>query len=97
MKTYNIKDTIIFLKDINDPFLGSISYSKPVNSDTVVTIKCKLGMLKVPFNKVELAIFRVDLKRFGFIFKGTVYSDTDVNYWDKETERIAQHKLKSNL
>lgn len=97
METYNIKDTVIFLKDINDPFLGSISYSKPVNHNTVVTIKCKHLMLKVPLNKIEFIIFRVDLKRFGFIFKGTVYSDTDVNYWDMVTEKIAQHKLKANL
>lgn len=97
METYNIKDAIIFLKDINDPFLGYISYSKPVNPDTVVTIKCKHAMLKVQLNKIELAIFRVDLKRYGLLFKSSMYSDTNVNYWNNQTEKIAQHKLQTNF
>jgi hypothetical protein len=97
METYNIKDAVVFLKDINDPFLGSISYSKPVNPNTVVTIKCKHVMLKVPLNKIELAIFKVASKRYGFIFKSSLYSDTDVNYWDMKTEKIAQHKLQTNF
>ena len=97
MKLYKFNDTIIFLKGNNDPIFGSIIFSTKPTSDEVI-IKSSNDVIRVSLKQIKVAIFRVTLSQYGFIFNESLYSDDDdINYWDKQTEMIARHKLKPNL
>ena len=96
MKVYKFKDTITFLKGNNEPIYGNIIFSTDPTSDEVI-IKSSSGTIRVPLKKIEISMFKVTLSQYGFIFKESLYSDNDVNYWDKQIEMIAHRKLKANF
>lgn len=97
MNEFKLKDTIIFLKEVEDPLFGSIIYHKPAKPNTVITIKSPSKTVKLPLNRIKLAMFRLDFLRYGLIFKSKMYFDFDVHYWDRQTKAIASHKLKANF
>lgn len=97
MEVYRFKDTITFLKDNYEPIYGTIIFSKDPTPDTVVTIKSFSDTIRVPLKQITVSIFKVTLSQYGFIFKEALYSDDDVNYWDKQLEMIAHRKLKTNF
>lgn len=93
--TVTIKDAIVFLKDAEaDPIIGSISYEKPVKPNTALFIDAGNKTVVATTKQVKLAIFKLDSKAFGFIYKnGACYDATNFNYWDKETAKYARRKL----
>lgn len=93
--TMILKDAVVFLKDAEaDPIIGSISYEKPVKPNTALFIDAGNKTVVATIKQVELAIFKLDSKVFGFIFKnGACYDATNFNYWDKETAKYAGRKL----
>lgn len=97
MKVYKFEDTITFLKGNNEPIYGTIIFSTEPTPDDDVIIKSSSDTIRVPLRKISISMFKVTLSQYGFIFKGTLYSDTDVNYWDKQLEMIAHRKLKVNF
>lgn len=97
MKVYKFEDTITFLKGNNEPIYGTIIFSTDPASDDDVIIKSNSDEIKVPLKQIYLSIFKVTLSQYGFIFKDTLYSDTNVNYWDDQLEKIARRKLKVNF
>lgn len=97
MKVYKFEDTITFLKGDNEPIYGTIIFStNPIPDDDVI-IKSSSNTMRVPLKKIAVSMFKVTLSQYGFIFKGSLYSDNDVNYWDKQLEMIAHRKLKANF
>lgn len=90
-----LKDAVVFLKDAEaDPIIGSISYEKPVKPNTTLFIDTGNKTVVATTKQVELAIFKLDNRLFGFIFKNVAYLDaTNFNYWDKETAKYAGRKL----
>ena len=97
MEVYKFKDTITFLKDGTDPIYGTIVFSTDPTSDDVVLIKSSSDTIKVPLKQIAISIFKVSLSQYGFIFKEALYSDDNVDFWDKQLELIAQRKLKANF
>ena len=77
------KDAMTFLNNDVDPTVGSISYdnSELFNADTPVTIETGSKKITVLAKQIELAIFKLDRKHWGFIFKNNL-CHTDAN--DKE-------------
>lgn len=97
-KTATFNDAIIFLSKDSDPLFGSISYHKPVNPNSIITITSGTNKaVKLPLAKIVLAIFKLDSLRYGLIYKSGLYFDRDVSYWDKQTKLIASHTLEANF
>ena len=97
MEVYKFKDTITFLKDNNDPIYGTIVFSTDPTPDDVVLIKSSSDTIRVPLKQIAISIFKVTLSQYGFIFKEALYSDDDVDFWDKQLKLIAHRKLKANF
>ena len=97
MKVYKFKDTITFLKGNDEPIYGTIIFSTEPTPDDDVIIKSYSDTIRVPLKEVAVSMFKVTLSQYGFIFKEALYSDNDVNYWDKQLEMIAHRKLKANF
>lgn len=98
MKETKINDAIIGLKQLNEPILGSISFNKPVNQNTVITIKTSNMTIQAPIAQIKLVVFKLDAETFGFIFKSQCFYDQeDFNEWDKDTKRLAFHELQPNF
>ena len=68
------KDAMTFLNNDVDPTVGSISddNSKLFNADTPVTIETASNKITVLAKQIKLAIFKLDRKQFGFIFKNNL-------------------------
>ena len=97
MEVYKFKDTITFLKNSNGPIYGTIVFSTDPTPDDVVLIKSSSDTIRVPLKQIAISIFKVTLAQYGFIFKEALYSDDDVDFWDKQLELIAHRKLKANF
>ena len=97
MEVYKFKDTITFLKDNTEPIYGTIVFSTDPTPDDVVLIKSSNDTIRVPLKQIVISIFKVTLSQYGFIFKEALYSDNDVDFWDKQLELIAHRKLKANF
>ena len=97
MKVYKFKNTITFLKGNNEPIYGTIIFSTDPKPDDDVIIKSSNDTIRVPLKKIKISIFKVTLSQYAFIFKESLYSDNDVNYWDKQLEMITHRKLKVNF
>lgn len=98
MKEIKINDAIIGLNQFDDPVFGSISYHKPINPNTIVTIRANNTTIQTPVNQIRLAIFKLDAETFGFIFKNKLFWDKkDFSQWNKDTRRLASHELERNL
>ena len=97
MEVYKFKDTITFLKDSYDPIYGTIVFSTDPTPDDIVLIKSSSDTIRVPLKQIAISIFKVSLSQYGFIFKEALYSDNDVNFWDKQLKLIARRKLKANF
>ncbi|MBW8014230.1 hypothetical protein E0712_07350 [Lactobacillus helveticus] len=96
-KEITINDAIIELKQLDDPVFGSLSYKKPANKNTTITVKADSRIIKTPLKQIELAVFKLDAKTYGFIFKSLFRYDNDCKYWDNELKRLASHDLKPNF
>jgi len=98
MNKVKIQDAIIELKQLNDPIFGSISYRKPVNQNSIITIKTDDMTIETSINQIKLAIFKLDDETFGFIFKNQCFYDqSDFKDWDEKTKRLASHELERNF
>ena len=97
MKVYKFEDTITFLKDNIDPIYGTIVFSTDPTPDDIVLVKSSSDTIRVPLKQIAISIFKVSLSQYGFIFKEALYSDDDVDFWDKQLELIAHRKLKANF
>ena len=97
MEVYKFKDTITFLKDSTEPIYGTIVFSTDPTPDDVVLIKSYSDTIRVPLKQIAISIFKVTLSQYGFIFKEALYSDNDVDFWDKQLELIAHRKLEANF
>ena len=97
MKVYKFEDTITFLKDNIDPSYGTIVFSTDPTPDDIVLVKSSSDTIRVPLKQIAISIFKVSLSQYGFIFKEALYSDDDVDFWDKQLELIAHRKLKANF
>lgn len=97
MEVYKFEDTITFLKDNTNPIYGTIVFSTDPTPDDVVLIKSPSDSIRVPLKQIAISIFKVTLSQYGFIFKEALYSDDDVDFWDKQLELIAHRKLKANF
>ena len=96
-KKITIKDAIIALKYLDDPVFGSFSYKKPVNKNTIITVKTGSKIIKTPLKQIELAIFKLNTKTYGFIWKNSLLYDTNYQYWNKRAYKLAAHKLEPNF
>lgn len=96
--TVILRDAMTFLSKDGDPIVGAISYDKPLNTNTTLTIKTGNKVVTLLAKQVLLAIFKLDNKEFGFIFKGTAYhSGIDkkiFNKWNQYTKMILCRELK---
>lgn len=96
--TVVLRDAMTFLSKDVDPIVGAVSYDKPLNANTALTIKTGNKVVTLLANQVLLAIFKLDNKEFGFIFKGTPYhSDLNkeaFNKWNKVTKKLLGRELK---
>lgn len=96
--TVIFKDAMTFLNNDVDPIVGALSYEKPLNANTPVTIKTGNKVVTLLAKQVLLAIFKLDNKEFGFIFKGAPYhSDLNkevFNKWNKATKKLLGRELK---
>lgn len=97
MNEFKLKDTIVFLKQVENPLFGSISFRKPAKPNTVITIKSPSKTVKLPLNRIKLVVFKLDFLRYGLIFRNKMLYDCDLPYWDKQTKIIARHKLEVNF
>lgn len=97
MTLVKINDAIIGLRQSSQPILGSISYSKLTNENTVITIKTGNKIIKTPLNQIKIAVFKLDAETYGFIFNGLFYYDKNCQYWDEQIKRLTSHKLEVNL
>ena len=97
MEVYKFKDTITFLKDGTGPIYGTIVFSTDPTPDDVVLVKSSSDTIRVPLKQIAISIFKVSLSQYGFIFKEALYSDDNVDFWDKQLELIAHRKLKANF
>lgn len=99
MTELRLNDTIVFLKQNEEPLLGSISYKKPASPHSIITIKSIGKTVHVPLDQIELALFRLNPQVWGMIWKNKMCFDLDkdeCNYWNKTTSKIASHELKTN-
>ena len=96
--TVVLRDAMTFLSKDVDPIVGTVSYDKPLNANTTLTIKTGNKVVTLLAKQVLLAIFKLDNKEFGFIFKGTPYhSDLNkevFNKWNKATKKLLGRELK---
>ena len=98
MKETKINDAIIGLKQLNEPILGSISFNKPVNQNTVITIKTSNMTIQAPIAQIKLIVFKLDAETFGFIFQNKFFYDKkDFETWNQDTKRLASHELERNF
>ena len=97
MEVYKFKDTITFIKGNDGPIYGTIVFNTDPTPDDVVLVKSSSDAIRVPLKQIAISIFKVSLSQYGFIFKEALYSDDDVNFWDKQLELIAHRKLKANF
>ena len=97
MEVYKFKDTITFIKGNDEPIYGNIVFSTDPTPDDIVLIKSPSDTIRVPLKQIAISIFKVSLSQYGFIFKESLYSDNDVDFWDKQLELIARRKLKANF
>lgn len=98
MKETKINDAIIGLKQLNEPILGSISFNKPVNQNTVITIKTSNMTIQAPIAQIKLVVFKLDAETFGFIFQNKfLYDKKDFETWNQDTKRLASHELERNF
>lgn len=97
------KDAMTFLNnDDVDPIVGSISYDngKLFNADTPVTIETGSKKITVLAKQIKLAMFKLDHKQFGFIFKNNM-CHTDVNkpedfeQWNRKTKQLLGRELEA--
>ncbi len=89
MKT--IKDALIFVKDQDEPFLGSVSFSSLTTPEMPIIIKAGNNEIAVPISKIEFLIFKGDDKRFGIICKSKFYIDDEhAKYWNNATRKVTQ-------
>lgn len=97
-KTILIKDAIIGLKQLNEPIFGSISFNKPVNQNTVITIKTSNMTIQAPIAQIKLVVFKLDAETFGFIFQNKfLYDKKDFETWNQDTKRLASHELERDF
>lgn len=96
--TVILRDAITFFSKDVDPIVGAISYDKLLNANTTLTIKTGNKVVTLLAKQVLLAIFKLDNKEFGFIFKGAPYhSDLNkevFNKWNKSTKKLLGRELK---
>ncbi|WP_195923365.1 hypothetical protein [Lactobacillus crispatus] len=98
MKETKINDAIIGLKQLNEPIVGSISFNKPVNQNTVITIKTSNMTIQAPIAQIKLVVFKLDAETFGFIFQNKfLYDKKDFESWDKNTKCLSSHELQPNF
>ena len=98
MKEIKIKDAIIGLKQLNEPIFGSISFNKPVNQNTVITIKTSNMTIQAPIAQIKLVVFKLDAETFGFIFQNKfLYDKKDFETWNQDTKRLASHELERDF
>lgn len=98
MKETKINDAIIGLKQLNEPIFGSISFNKPVNQNTVITIKTSNMTIQAPIAQIKLVVFKLDAETFGFIFQNKfLYDKKYFESWDKNTKRLSSHELQTNF
>lgn len=99
MTELRLNDTIVFLKQNEEPLLGSISYKKPASPHSIITIKSLGKAVHVPLDQIKLALFKLNPQVWGMIWNNKMYFDFDkgeCNYWNKITSKIAFHELKTN-
>ena len=96
------KDAMTFLNNDVDPTVGSISYdnSELFNADTPVTIETGSKKITVLAKQIELAIFKLDRKHWGFIFKNNLcHTDAndkeDFEQLNKETKQLLGRELEA--
>lgn len=96
--TVVLRDAMTFLSKDVDPIVGTVSYDKLLNANTTLTIKTGNKVVTLLAKQVLLAIFKLDNKEFGFIFKGNAYhSDLNkevFNKWNKSTKKLLGRELK---
>lgn len=98
MKETKINDAIIGLKQLNEPILGSISFNKPVNQNTVITIKTSNMTIQAPIAQIKLVVFKLDAETFGFIFQNKfLYDKKDFETWNQDAKRLASHELERDF
>lgn len=97
MNHIKLNDAIICLNKNEDPLFGSLSYTKPTSQNTIITVEANNKIIKMPLRKIKLAVFKLDAKTYGFIFKSLFRYDNDCKYWDNELKRLASHDLKPNF
>lgn len=97
MNHIKLNDAIICLNKNEDPLFGSLSYTKPASQNTIITVEANNKIIKMPLRKIKLAVFKLDAKTYGFIFKSLFRYDNDCKYWDNELKRLASHDLKPNF
>ena len=99
MTEFRLNDTIVFLKQNEEPLLGSISFKKPASPHSIITINGIGKTVHVPLNQIKLALFKLSSQVWGMIWKNKMYFDLDkseFNYWNETTSKIASHELKTN-
>lgn len=97
MNEVKLNDAIICLRQIEDPLFGSLSYEKPANKNTTITVEADNRTIKTPLKQIVLAVFKLDAKTYGFFWKNTFLYDKNYKYWDKRIYKLASHDLKPNF
>lgn len=96
--TVVLRDAMTFLSKDVDPIVGAVSYDKPLNANTTLIIKTGNKVVTLLAKQVLLAMFKLDNKEFGFIFKGAPYhSDLNkevFNKWNKAAKKLLGRELK---
>lgn len=96
--TVVLRDAMTFLSKDSGPIVGAISYDKPLNANTTITIKTDSKVITLMAKQILLSIFKLDNKEFGFIFKGTAYHsgiEKEIfNKWNHYAKRILGRELK---
>lgn len=96
--TVVLRDAMTFLSKDVDPIVGTLSFESSFNANTTVTIKTGNKVVTLLAKQVLLAIFKLDNKEFGFIFKGAPYHsgiDKEIfNKWNQSTKMILCRELK---
>ncbi|XKU94793.1 hypothetical protein R0Q57_08270 [Lactobacillus acidophilus] len=86
-----LNDAIVFLKDIIDPYIGAVTLSQ-----NKIVIQIENKTLFIPIGLIKVMLFKRNANSFGFVFNSKLYKDKkDFNYWNKETNKIAQRELES--
>ena len=96
--TVVLRDAMTCLSKDIDPIVGAISYENPLNANTTLTINAGNKVITLLAKQIKLAIFKLDGREFGFIFKSTGYyannNDKDFNKWNQGTKRMLRRELK---